>query len=327
MDNLAIKKAILDKIKEYQNIIITRHKRPDGDAIGSTKGLQAILKASFPQKEIVVCADDSSDYLAFLGGMDEPIHEERYRDALVIVLDTATKDRISNQYFVSAGFLIKIDHHPNHEPYGDIVWVEDERSSLCELIVDFYRTFQEELTMTKEAATYLYTGMVTDSGRFRYQEVGGETLRNAAVLLDMGIETEWIFSNLYLDDYDALKFKAYVYKKMRTTENGVTYIYVDKRMRKKFNLSNEEASNVVSAIGNIKGSLVWLAFIDNDSGDIRVRLRSRYVAISPIAEAYNGGGHAFASGATLKTKKEIAALLADADALLKNYKENNEGWL
>ena len=189
-NNIEIKKQILDKIKQYDKIIITRHFRPDGDAIGSTKGLAQMLRLSFPQKQIYLLNEDSSEYLAFLGGEDSPIADEDYADALVIVCDTATTDRISNKKYALGKELIKIDHHIDIKPYGDLSWVEEERSSLCEMIVDFWLTFKDELTLDKEGATYLFTGMVTDSGRFKYSSVSGETMRLAGALIDLGIDTE-----------------------------------------------------------------------------------------------------------------------------------------
>ena len=326
-NNFEIKKKILDKIKQYDRIVITRHFRPDGDAIGSTKGLAKILKLSFPQKEVYVLNEDSSQYLAFLGGEDAPIDDEKYADALVIVCDTATTDRISNKKYALGKELIKIDHHIDVKPYGDLSWVEDERSSLCEMIADFWLTFEDELKIDEEAATCIFTGMVTDSGRFKFSSVDGDTMRRAAALLDVGINTEWIYSNLNLDEFDVFKFEAYVYKKMKISKNGVAYIYVDKAMQKKFKLSNEQASNVVSYLDGIKGAIVWLAFIQNASGSIRVRLRSRFVTINALAEKYGGGGHDKASGATVHSKKEMKQMLSDADELVKNYKENNTGWL
>ena len=326
-DNFEIKKKILDKINQYDRIIITRHFRPDGDAIGSTKGLAGILKLSFPQKEVYVLNEDSSQYLAFLGGEDAPIDDEKYADALVIVCDTATTDRISNKKYALGKELIKIDHHIDVKPYGDLSWVEEERSSLCEMIADFWLTFKDELKIDEEAATCIFTGMVTDSGRFKFSSVDGDTMRRAAALLDVGINTEWIYSNLNLDDFDVFKFEAYVYKKMKISKNGVAYIYVDKAMQKKFKLTNEQASNVVSYLDGIKGAIVWLAFIQNASGSIRVRLRSRFVTINALAEKYGGGGHDKASGATVHSKKEMKQMLSDADELVKNYKENNTGWL
>jgi len=185
------------------------------------------------------------------------------------------------------------------------------------------------LKIDSQAATYLYAGMVTDSGRFRYSSVSGETLRWAAVLLDQDIDTETLFAHLYLEDYSYYKFKAFIYENMNFTENGVAYVHVTTEMKERFGLTDEEASQVVSMMDQIKGCLCWLAFIDSskDPGTIRVRLRSRFMTVNQIAEQHHGGGHACASGATVYSQEEMLALIAEADAASKEYKETHEGWL
>ena len=318
---------ILDKIKEYDKIFIFRHFRPDGDAVGSTKGLAGILQCTYPDKKIYLQNADFAQYVAFLGKEDELLPDEEYQDALGIVLDTATTERISNQKYALCKEIIKIDHHIPVQSYGDYEWVEEERSSCCEMIAAFYKAFKNELKIDKKAASCIYTGMVTDSGRFRFREVSGETMRLAGLMLDQGIDADKIYAHLYMDDFETLKFEAYVQKKIQRTENGVAYLFVDKKMKKKFHLTNETASASVSYMEKIKGSLIWLAFIQNDDGSIRVRLRSRFVTVSELAERYHGGGHACASGATVYSKSEMKTLLKEADALLKAYKEKNEGWL
>ncbi|MBE6618799.1 MAG: bifunctional oligoribonuclease/PAP phosphatase NrnA [Ruminococcaceae bacterium] len=325
--NFEAKKLILDKIKEYDKIIIFRHKRPDGDAVGSTKGMREILRLTFPEKDIRLINCDYSDYVSFLGDEDGAVEDSFYTDALALILDTATSDRISNQKYTLCREKIKFDHHINLEHYGDYEWVEEERSSVCEMVADFYRTFSDELKINKEAATYIYAGMVTDSGRFRFRSVSGETLRLAGMLLDMGVDLDTLHAHLYMKEFHTLKFQAYVYEKMQISENGVAYLHVTKEMQDAFSLSSEEASASVSYMESIKNSLIWIAFIDNDDGSIRVRLRSRFVTVNSIAEKYNGGGHACACGATVYTTDEMMALISDADVLLKDYKENNEGWL
>ena len=327
--NKDVKQAILQKIREYNSICIFRHIRNDGDCVGSTKGLQAILRATFPEKNIYLIDDDCSAYLAFLGPEDEDVDDSVYAQSLGIVLDTATSNRISNKKFALCKEIIKIDHHIPVENYGELNWVEEDRSSACEMVVDFYDTFKDQLVLTKDAAKYLYTGMVTDSGRFRYEGVDGRTMRCAAILLDAGIDTESLFANLYLEEYSFLKFKAYVYENMNITENGVAYVHVTKEMKERFGLSDEDASNSVSMMDGIKGTLCWLAFIDSskEPGTIRVRLRSRFMTVNQIAEQYHGGGHACASGATVYSEEEKNALIAMADAESKAYKETHEGWL
>ncbi len=318
---------ILDRIKAYNRIIIFRHKRPDGDAVGSTLGLRGILRASFPEKEVYVINTDYSDYVSFLGEEDAELDDELYREALGIAIDTATTERLSNPRFTLCKELVKIDHHIDVAPYGDLSWVEDERSSASEMIAEFYAAFHKELKIDIPAATAIYAGMVTDSGRFRFREVSGRTMLLAGMLLELGIDTDTLYSRLYVKDYNTLAFQAYVYNHMKRTANGVLYLLVDKKMQRRFELTGEQASNSVSYMEGIRDCLIWLAIIENDDGSFRVRLRSRFVTVNPIAEKYNGGGHACASGATVYSKKEMNALIGDADARLKEYKESNEGWL
>ena len=317
---------IFQKIRQYNRIILFRHVRNDGDCAGAAKGLAAILRASFPEKEIYNIETEPAEYLAFLGPDDGDIPEALYPDALAIVLDTSNRERISNQKFSLCREIIKIDHHIDHTPYGDYSWVEPEKSSACELIVEFYDLFRDQLIMTKEAAGCLYCGMVTDSGRFRFSSTSGTTLRNAAILLDQGIDTEWLYANLYLDDLQKLQFKAHLYNAIKLTEHGVAYLFVDKAMQKTFGISLETAGTSVSCMDSIRGSLAWIAFIETDN-NIRVRLRSRFMHINTLAEKYGGGGHACASGATVSSRDEMMALLSDADQMIKDYKQNNEGWL
>ena len=325
--NIEKMQIILDKIKEYDKIFIFRHFRPDGDAVGSSRGLAEILKATFKDKDIRLQNCDHSDYLAFLGGEDELALDEEYRDALGIVCDTATAKRISNQKYSLCRELVKIDHHIPIESYAAYEWVEEERSSACEMIACFYDTFKDQLKINETAARYIYTGMVTDSGRFRFRSVSGETMRLAGVILGVGIDTDTLYANLYLKNLSEYKFEAYARRKMKFTEGGVAYLYISNSMKKRFGLTDEEASASVSLMDSIKGSLIWLAFIENKDGSIRVRLRSRFVTVDKLANNYNGGGHACASGATVYSKKEMKKLIKDADALLTDYKKNNTGWL
>ena len=319
--------TILNKIKEYDRIVIFRHKRPDGDAVGSTLGLQGILRLSFPDKEILVNNCDYSDYVGFLGSEDEPRPDEYYAEALGIVIDTATSDRISNPRYALCRELCKIDHHIPVQSFAAYEWVEEHRSSACEMIAAFFDAFKSELKIDVEAATRIYAGMVTDSVRFRFRSVSGDTMRLAGMLLDIGVDTDHLYASLYMKDFHTLKYQAYVYAHMKMTEHGVAYIYVSKAIMEKFGLTFEEACTAVGFMDSIRGSLIWIAFIDSEDGSIRVRLRSRFVTVNEIAQKYNGGGHDCASGATVYSRKEVKALLADADARLADYKENNEGWL
>ena len=320
---------ILEKIKAYSRIMLFRHTQADGDCVGATKGLKEILRLTYPEKEIYLIDDEHPEYLAFLGPDDGPMPDEVYTHALGIVLDTGSAGRISNPKYALCRELIKIDHHLEADPYGDYSWVEPERSSTCEMIAVFYAAFREELKINAQAALYLYTGMVTDSGRFRFPGVTGDTLRCAGLLLDQGIDTQMLYAQLYLKDFSSLKFQAYVYENMRRSENGVAYCYISRETQARFGLTFEEACVSISYMDSIKGCLCWLAFIESNDADgaIRVRLRSRFAAIHTVAEHFRGGGHACASGATVYSEEEVQALVTEADSLIKQYKDTHEGWL
>ena len=326
MKNKKTTDLILAKIKEYDKIVISRHLRPDGDALGSSKGLAAALRDTFPKKRIVLASEDASENLAFLGPDDGQPDDAFYSGALLICLDCGNVERLSNKKYALAKEIIKIDHHPNIRPYGDVMWVEPARSSVCEMIADFCMRYKSEIVTTRDAAYFLYAGLVTDSGRFKYS-VDGDTMRVAGFLLDKGIDTELLFAQLNLDDYSWLKYKSFVYRNMKITPNGAAHIRITRKTRDKFALTSEQASETVYMMDSIKGCLIWLAFIDYEDGSTRVRLRSRFVQTNHIAEKYGGGGHEYASGATLRGSKQINAFLSDCDALLCEYKSTHEGWI
>ena len=329
MSNLDVTRAILEKIKEYQRIMLFRHIRMDGDCVGASKGLKALLELTYPDKDIRIVDAQTSDFLAFLGPDDGPVPDEFCRQALGIVVDTADRQRISNQQYALCREIIKIDHHIPVDHYGCINWVEEDRPSACEMIAALYANHANEMKIDTRAATFLYLGMVTDSGRFRYSGINGDSLRLAGLMLDQGVDTETLYAHLYLQDYEALKFKAYVYEHMRRTENGAAYIHVTADMQAQFGLSFEAACNAISYLEGIRDCLCWLAFIEGEKPEegVRVRLRSRFMTVNQLAERHHGGGHACASGATVYSREEMEQLIREADADAKNYKATHQGWM
>jgi len=175
---MTVQTEILNLIKQAKTIIIQRHQRPDPDAIGSQLGLAEIIQASFPDKKVLA---PGKQYHGFdwLGQMDV-VTEADYQDALVMVLDTANQPRIDGEFYQAGSALVKIDHHPNDDAFGDPQWVDVEASSTSELIYQFYAAFKSELTLTADAAKLLYAGIVGDTGRFLYDATKPSTLRAAA---------------------------------------------------------------------------------------------------------------------------------------------------
>ena len=237
------------------------------------------------------------------------------------MLDTASEARISNKKYTLCKELIKIDHHIPLENYGDYCWVEEERSSCCEMVVDFYETFRDELGLTSAAATHLYTGMVTDSGRFRYDCTTARTHRLAARLREDSFDTSEIYRDLYADDYENKKRKAQFLLKVQFTENRVAYIYTTKEELQELNVSTFTVSRgMVNTMADIKGVDIWANFTESENG-VQCELRSSVYNINPIAVKYGGGGHAKASGATVADRQTVEAMLRDLDQMTG---ENNE---
>lgn len=319
-----IKKQIIDEIEANDTIIIVRHMRPDGDCIGSSFGLREVLRNSYPNKKIYSVGDEFGlpEYLSFLGKEDE-VDSDLYRQSLVIVVDTSVEKRIANTYYKEARKVIKIDHHIRVEDYGHINYVREDFPACCQIIADLVKTSKNGLKMNEKASLCLYTGIVTDTGRFRYRSVDSKTMNIASYLLNEHIDTEKIYTSLNTKNPESFKLQGFMYQNFKLTENGVAYAFITKKIMKKFKASVEDASNLVNCLDSIKGSLIWILFVEYDN-EIRVRLRSRYIPVVGIGEQFNGGGHANACGATVKNKKEIKKLLAVADKNLYDFKLENK---
>lgn len=319
---------VLKKIHQYDSIMLFRHERADGDCVGASIGLRRILRQSYPQKNVYLIDAPAPRTLNFLGDEDGEVPDEVYSESLAIVLDSGNAERISNKKYSLCREIIKIDHHPERADgkYGDLSVVEPEKTSTSEIIAELCMRNKKELKVDKISATALYTGIVEDSGRFRFDSVTGDTLRAAAFLLDFGIDTERMYSNLYFKDASEFKYESYVHDNIHITENGLAYVYITEEVMEKFGLGYEEAALAVNCMDSIRGSFFWIAFIDDPSkkGDIRVRLRSRYMQINGIAEKHGGGGHAHASGATAHSKEEMNEIISEADELMKNFKIKND---
>ena len=305
---------MLEQIKKYDRIIIHRHSKPDGDALGSQLGLKYILQENFPEKEILVVGDMSS-YISFMeGSAMDTVPDEAYHGALAIVLDTSARHLIYDDRYPLADATARFDHHLFVEKICDTEVVESSYESCCGLITAFAK--ECGLRLTPLAAKSLYTGMVTDSGRFRYDSTNAQTFRMASFLLEQKFDINDIYRNLYADSYESRKLKAQFTLKIQFTAKNVAYIFtsqeeVDAMGIEIFTISR----GMVSTMADMKGVDIWVNFTETKEG-ILCELRSSKYNINPIAVKYGGGGHAKASGACLKTRDDVQAMLADLDAMM-----------
>ncbi len=309
---------LLEKIKEYNKIAIFGHRRPDGDCYGSLNGLKNIILTTFPKKR-VFCLTEHVATLSFLGKMDD-VDDEFFDGALAIVCDTSTRERIHDQRYKLCSEVIKLDHHIIIDNYGDYNIVDEDIPATSLLVARFFFSYPE-LKITEKGATALYTGTITDTSNFRYRGVNLETFVLAGKLVELGADIVGVDQQLSLESLRSTKLKAFVYKSLKVTENGVAYAMISEKIIKRFNVTSDEAASLVNLLSNIKECPVWILFIGYPK-EVRIRLRSNGPDINMLAEAYGGGGHQKAAGASVTSWNKIGMLIKDADHLVKCYKEN-----
>ena len=306
---------VIETINKYDRIIIHRHSNPDGDAIGSQVGLKNILKENFPDKEIYTVGDASKRYGFIEDSATDTIPDEYYNGALAFVLDTSATALISDDRYKLADTVIKMDHHIFCEEFADIEVIDTSFESCCGLIGMF--AMQTGLKVTPLAAKALYTGMITDSGRFRYDSTSSQTYKVASFLMEQKFNTNDIFSNLYADELFFIQLRAKFVLKITMTEAPVAYIYTTLEEAKSYNVDTFTISRgMVNTMGDIKGIDIWVNFTETENG-VLCEIRSSKYNINAIAVKYGGGGHAKASGATIKDRAEAMAMLNDLIALTK----------
>lgn len=312
---------ILAEIEKYETIIIHRHVRPDPDAYGSQGGLAAILQESFPNKRIYAVGQEEPT-LHYMRRLDV-IEDEVYKGALVIVCDTANAARICDKRYTLGDKLIKIDHHPNEDQYGDLLWVDTTASSCSEMIYEFYLNGKDQgLKMNDEAARLLYAGIVGDTGRFLFPSTTEKTLGYAGELIHYNFSRTELFDKMYELDINIIKLNGYILQNFNLQKNGVAFVKLTKELLDEYKAKPAEASLLVGILGNVKGIKAWVFFIEEDE-QIRVRLRSKGPVINGVARKFNGGGHPLASGASIYSWNEVENVLKALDEVCENYTLNH----
>ena len=305
---------ILEEIKQAKTIIIHRHTNPDGDALGSQTGLYHLIKDNFPDKDVYMVGDDSKRFGFIADTPMSNIPDSLYSDALAIVLDTSADALISDKRYKTAKRTARIDHHIFLEKLTDTEVVNTSYESCAGLVTAF--AMECNLKVSDKAATALFTGTVTDSGRFRFDSTSSDTYKRVAFLTQNKIDTNAIYKKLYTDTIESLRLRAKFILKAQFTENNVGYIYTSKEDMIELGIGNEYTASrgYVNVLSDLEGVNIWAAFAEGDNGII-CELRSSDKNINPIAVKYGGGGHAKASGATVKDKKTAMAMLEDLNKL------------
>ena len=306
---------ILETIKNYNRIIIHRHSNPDGDAMGSQIGLKNLIKDNFPDKEVYAVGDDAKRYAFMDGSIMDEIDDSLYSGALAIILDCGAAALISDERYKTAAKTVRFDHHIFAEKIADIEAVDTSYESCCGLLTDF--AVQSGLRLSAASAKALYTGMITDSGRFRYDSTTSKTFRLASELMKQEFDTGEIYSQLYADELSAVQLRAKFILKIQLTEYRVAYIYTTKEELASYNADTFTISRgMVNTMSDIRGVDIWVNFTETED-KVLVEIRSSKYTVQPVAVKYGGGGHAKACGASVKDRETAMALLEDLNAFAK----------
>ena len=306
--------TILAQIHAFDTIILHRHGRPDGDAMGSQTGLKHILLENFPEKKIYMVGDDAG-YVSFMedSAMDT-VPDSAFEGALSIILDCGAETLVSDRRYTLAAETARIDHHLFTGQFADVEVIDSSFESCAGMIA--MMAMEAGWKLNKTAAKALYTGMVTDSGRFRYDATTARTFRLAAFLMEQEFDTNEIFRDLYAEDFESKKRKAQFILKTCFTPNRVAYIYTTAAEREAMDMSLFSVSRgMVNTMADIKGTGIWVNFTEAEEG-VLCEIRSNDKNINPIAVKYGGGGHAKASGATVPDRETAMAMLHELDQLI-----------
>jgi phosphoesterase RecJ-like protein len=306
---------ILTQIKAYDTIIIHRHVNPDPDALGSQGGLAASIQAAYPDKRVLKAGGEVGN-LDWLSTMDD-VQDADYQNALVISVDTADTPRVSDQRFNTGKYLIKIDHHPNDDAYGDLLWVVPDASSTSELIFDLIQHSNGQLKLNAQVARLLYAGIVGDTGRFLYNNTSAHTLQVAAALIQEDFDPTALNNRMNAISFAQAKLQSYVFNHLHISEAGAGSVEIPLSVVNELGLTKDQVHAAVGTPGRLGEVVAWVIFVEQADGEpYRVNLRSKGPIINGLAKQHNGGGHPLASGAKAQNREEIEAITKQLEALV-----------
>lgn len=309
-----IQDQIIATIEAYDKIIIHRHVKPDPDALGSQGGLAAALRAAYPSKQVYQVGGSVGD-LDWLSQM-QTIPDDLYQGALVIVVDTADRPRVSDQRFDQGAKLIKIDHHPNDDAYGDLQWVDEDASSVSEMIFDLIQQ-TPSLNLNAKSARLLYAGIVGDTGRFLYNNTTPHTLEAAARLIREDFDPTALNNKMGALTFAQAKLQSYIFNHLTITPAGAATVTIPLAVTLELGLTPDQVHAGVGTPGRLGEVIAWALFVEQADGEpYRVNLRSKGPIINGLAKAHHGGGHPLASGAKAMDQAEITQITKELSQLV-----------
>ncbi len=312
---------LLNKIKEYDHIVIARHIGVDPDALCSQLALRDAIRLTYPEKKVLAIGTGSQKFLG-IGRLDRI---EKLENALLIVCDTPDKKRIDSAIVEDYAYSIKLDHHPFMEKFCDIEYINDQATSTCELIMEML--LGGELQCNSDIAELLYIGLVSDSNRFLFNSCNSHTFELVSKYLEKyPFDITKAYEKIYFRPLNEVRLEGYISLNMVVTENQLGYVVIRDSVINELGVDSAAAGNMINNFNYIKEVLVWATITEDIKNDqYRISIRSRGPEINSIAERHNGGGHKFASGVRVKTLEEALLIMKDLDDCLAEYRQESRG--
>lgn len=317
-EKLAIFKKIEERIKAHKNIVIYHHIRPDGDCLGSQFGMKNLIKVNFPDKTVYTIGDSKGIY-SFLEFKTDKLPLEKLDDSLAIIVDANFKERLEcREYLDNNCFdeVIRIDHHPNDDDlYASLRWVEPEAPAAAQQVTEI--AYELGWKLNKEAATYLYLGIYTDSVKLSTNTTTAKTMLLVSWLWDNGSQKDLIHTELSKRTLFDININTYISQNMKIA-NDVVSFYFPLSEQIKLGIKDPLKANRPFVLGSIDNTKAWVFFTEEKPGQIRCEFRSNGCNVRNVAIKWGGGGHIRASGAQISDPNLIPLIIKDLEQETKN---------
>lgn len=310
-------KQFLSLVAQYSKIAVFRHIHPDYDALGSQQAVISFIKQRFPEKEVLAGGKDNSLDPEFI---PDPvtIDPEWLREALMIVVDTSTLERIDYKgTWELAKDHLFIDHHHSSMPFADPHYlIETSASSCCEILTGLFKEANENQPLETITASYLYVGLIADSLRFSINTTTYKTLEMGSYLLSSGLDVNKLNNQVFGVQLNLYRYSNYLRSIADYSNPQCVTCIVKIKDYAKYGIDANEAKTKVSIFGEIAGIKVWGLFVEEQNDKYSASLRSHTLNVRLIAEKYGGGGHDCAVGIPSLTLEQCENVIKELRELV-----------
>lgn len=314
-DNLNIVKKMGEIIKQNNFFNIFVHENPDCDALGSSLALKKSLELMNKKVNIVgINKTIVEKYVNVFELNKEIVENEEYdfENSIAIILDTSNVERVLKFPDVKFKDSIRIDHHIYIKPIVNLEWVDIDYSSTSEMVGWFI--LENSFPMNAKISNYLYSGILTDTGKFMFPNTKKHTFELLLKFYDFNFDKNKVQNNIFLNKFDDVLSDSKLRKHIKITETGIGYLILNNHLTKKYKLNNSD-QKVWLLSGMIEIKVWFLIYFNNENKIWKCSIRSRDFDVNSVAKKFNGGGHKLASGFKLENKNEYKKIITEINKL------------